>query len=92
MDLHDAAKHKTKRTLACSFQRHLQQVHSQFVTLDLCSLSDHEVRAAKFTNRWNSGCWWKRDAQSDEHLVGTKCLSVEQFADNRLDWRKVKLS
>ena len=35
-------------------------------------ISDHEVRAAKLTNRWISGCWWRRDASSDEHLVGTK--------------------
>ena len=28
-------------------------------------IPDHEVRA-------NSGCWWGRDASSDEHLVGTK--------------------
>ena len=27
----------SKRTLVCSFQRQLQQVHSQFVTQDLCS-------------------------------------------------------
>ena len=44
-------------------------------------IPDHEVRAAKLTNRWNSGCWWGRDASSDEHLVGTKhgllkCRSV----------------
>ena len=44
---------------------------------------DHEVRAAKLTNRWISGCWWRRDASSDEHLVGTKhfllkCRSVRR--------------
>ena len=44
---------------------------------------DHEVRAAKLTNRWISGCWWGRDASSDEHLVGTKfgllmCRSVRR--------------
>ena len=39
----------------------------------VCTLTpDHEVRAAKLTNRWISGCWWGRDASSDEHLVGTK--------------------
>ena len=27
----------------------------------------HEVRAAKLTNRWISGCLWGRDALSDEH-------------------------
>ena len=38
-------------------------------------IPDHEVRAAKLTNRWISGGWWRRDAPSDEHLVGTKqCL------------------
>ena len=44
-------------------------------------IPDHEVRAAKLTNRWISGCWWGRDASSDEHLVWTKhgllrCRSV----------------
>ena len=37
----------------------------------------------KLTNRWISGCWWGRDASSDEHLVGTKhgllkCRSVRR--------------
>ena len=46
-------------------------------------IPDHEVRAAKLTNRWISGCWWRRDALSDEHLVGTKhgfheCRSVRR--------------
>ena len=35
-------------------------------------IPDHEVRAAKLTNRWISGCWWRQDASSDEHLVETK--------------------
>ena len=46
-------------------------------------IPDHEVRAAKLTNRWISGCWCGRDASSDEHLVGTKhgllkCRSVRR--------------
>ena len=46
-------------------------------------IPDHEVRAAKLTNRWISGCWWGRNASSDEHLVGTKhgllkCRSVRR--------------
>ena len=46
-------------------------------------IPNHEVRAAKLTNRWISGCWWARDALSDEHLVGTKyglrkCRSVRR--------------
>ena len=46
-------------------------------------IPDHEVRAAKLTNRWISGCWWGRDASWDEHLVGTKrgllsCRSVRK--------------
>ena len=46
-------------------------------------IPDHEVRAAKLTNRWINGCWWGRDASSDEHLVGTKhgllkCRSVRR--------------
>ena len=44
-------------------------------------IPDHEVRAAKLTNRWISGCWWGQDASSDERPVGTKhglleCRSV----------------
>ena len=35
-------------------------------------IPDHEVRAAKLTNKWTSGCWWGRDASSDEHLVWTE--------------------
>ena len=35
-------------------------------------IPDHEVRAAKLTNRWISGCWWGRVASSDGHLVRTK--------------------
>ena len=38
----------------------------------LVLIPDHQMRAAKLTNRWISGCWWGRDASSDEHLVGTK--------------------
>ena len=46
-------------------------------------IPDTEVRAAKLTNRWISGCWWGRDASSDEHLVETKhglleCRSVRR--------------
>ena len=46
-------------------------------------IPDHEVRAAKLTNRWISGCWWGRDASSDEDLAGTKhglleCRSVRR--------------
>ena len=46
-------------------------------------IPDHEVRAAKLTNRWISGCRWGRDASLDEHLVGTKhgllkCRSVRR--------------
>ena len=46
-------------------------------------IPDHEVRAAKLTNKWISGCWWGRDASSDEHLVWTKhgllkCRSVRR--------------
>ena len=46
-------------------------------------IPDHEVKAAKLTNRWFSGCWWGRDASSDEHLVVTKfvflkCRSVRR--------------
>ena len=37
------------------------------------TIPDHEVRAAKLTNRWIIGWWWRRDAVSDEPFVGTKC-------------------
>ena len=49
--------------------------------VDQFLIPDHEVRAAKLTNRWISGCWCRRDASSDEHLVGTKfvCKSADQF-------------
>ena len=40
-------------------------------------IPDHEVRAAKLTNTWISGCWWGRDASSDEHLVGTKHVMLK---------------
>ena len=50
-------------------------------------IPDHEVRAAKLTNRWISGCWWGRDASSDEHLWRRNmvCLSADQFAENLLE-------
>ena len=50
-------------------------------------IPEHEVRAAKLTNRWISGCWWGRDASSDEHLVGTKhgLLFADQFVENHLE-------
>ena len=35
-------------------------------------IPDHEVRAAKLTNRWISGCWWGRD-------------SADQLAENLLE-------
>ena len=46
-------------------------------------IPDDEVRAAKLTNMWISGCWWWQDASSDEHLLGTKhgllkCSSVRR--------------
>ena len=47
------------------------------------SILDHEGRAANLTNRWISGCWWRRDAVSDEQWLGTKfglhkCRSVRR--------------
>ena len=113
-DSHDATRHKSRRTLANSFQQFHLPFHLRFVTLDLfsqdsqcdptaephsniCSelhmyhlcesvfalIPDHEVRAPKLTNRWISGCWWRRDASSDGHLVETKhglleCRSVRR--------------
>ena len=54
-----------------------------FVESAFALIPDHEVRAAKLTNRWISGCLWGRDALADEHLVGTKhglleCRSVRR--------------
>ena len=116
-DSHDATRHKSRRTLAYTFQQFHLPFHLQFVTLDcaqdatvrpdgrtpfqyllgtpyvslLCMfgesvfalIPDHEVRAAKLTNRWISGSRCERDASSDEHLVGTKhgllkCRSVRR--------------
>ena len=61
-------------------------------------IPDHEVRAAKLTNRWISGCWWGRDASSDEHLVVTKhgllkCRSVRRnlLESNGVDVKRSKL-
>ena len=52
---------------------------------------DHEVRAAKLTNRWISGCWWGRDASSDEHLVGTKHgLLLVQIISQKTSWRTME--
>ena len=43
-------------------------------------IPDHEVRAAKLTNRWISGCWRGRDASSDERRGRSMvCLSADQF-------------
>ena len=63
-------------------------------------IPDHEVRAAKLTNRWISGSWWGRNASSmpDEHLVGTKhgllkCRSVRRnhLESNGVDVKRSKL-
>ena len=49
-------------------------------------IPDHEVRAAKLTNRWISGCWWGRHASSDEHLGVRRsvCSRADQFEGNLL--------
>ena len=49
---------------------------------------DREVRAAKLTNRWISGCLWRRDVSSDENLWCERSLlygSADQFAENHLE-------
>ena len=54
-------------------------------------IPDHEVRAAKLTNRWISGCWWGRDASSDEHPVWTKHgLPEVQISSQKTSWRTMK--
>ena len=121
-DPHDATRHKSRRTLAYSFQQLHLPFHVRFGSLDLFSqdsrcdptaephskyllgtpyvsllcifgesvfalIPDHEVRAAKLTNRWISGCWWGRAASFDKHLVETRnmvCSSADQFAENLL--------
>ena len=65
-------------------------------------IPDHEVMAGELTNRWISCCWWRLDALSDEHLVGTnfgllECRSVrrqtpgEQWSRSRDGWVHVAL-
>ena len=53
-------------------------------------IPDHEVRAAKLTNRWISGCWWGRDASSDEHLVGTKHVLLKWSRRETVEARGTK--
>ena len=50
-------------------------------------IPDHEVQPAKLTNRWISGCWWRREASSDEHQAvrSLVCSSADQFAGNLLE-------
>ena len=51
----------------------------------------HEIRAAKLTNRWISGCWWGRDASSYESSVGTKHdLLKMQISSQKTSWRAVE--
>ena len=62
---------------------HMYHFFCMFGEAVFALIPDHEVRAAKLTNRWISGCWWGRDASSDEHLVETKhrllkCRSVRR--------------
>ena len=57
-------------------------------------IPDHEVRAAKLTNRWISGSWWGRDASSDEPLVETKhvlseCRSVRRKLSGK-QWSRLR--
>ena len=52
-------------------------------------IPDHEVRAAKLTNRWISGSWWRRDASSDDHLVGT--TAENHLESNGVDVKRSKL-
>ena len=55
-------------------------------------ITDHEVRAAKLTNRCLSGCW-RRDASSDEHLVETKYVFAQvQISSQETSWRAVEPS
>ena len=66
----------------CS-QLHMCDLLCMFGESVFALIPDHEVRAAKLTNRLISGCSWRRDASSDEHLVGTtqtllKCRSVRR--------------
>ena len=54
-----------------------------FVETVFALIHYHEKRAAKLTNRWVIGCWWGRDASSDDHLLKTKhglrkCSSVRR--------------
>ena len=40
-------------------------------------IPDYEVRAAKLTNRWISGCWWGRDASSENNGANVKRSKFE---------------
>ena len=89
LDVEEAAsKLKDFRDLLETVCRALEDVSKRTIVLkrradDAALIPDHEVRATKLTNRWNSGCWWGRDASSDEHLMETKhglleCRSVRR--------------
>ena len=53
-------------------------------------IPEHEVRAAKLSNRWVSGCWRKRDASSYERLVGTKLGLLKQISSQKTSWSAVE--
>ena len=50
-------------------------------------IPDHQVRAAKLTNRWISGCWWGREHRLTNTWLGRSmvCLSADQSAENLLE-------
>ena len=79
LKIHSATRRQNAIPILARNSKCVTFVHVWCVRVD----PDHEVRAAKLTNRWISGCWWGRDASSDEHLVGTKhgllkCKSVRR--------------
>ena len=87
LKIHSATRRQKPHSNICS---ELCVYHSlcKFGESVFALIPDHEVRAAKLTNRWISGCWWGRDASSDEHLVGTKhglLKKADQFAENLLE-------
>ena len=50
-------------------------------------IPDHEVRAAKLTNRWISGCWWDATHRrmNTWWVRSSVCLSADQFVGNHLE-------
>ena len=75
----------------CS-ELHMYHLCAMFGESVFALIPDHEVRAAKLTNRWISGCWWgtrrivRRTPGGDENMV---CLSTDSVR-RKLTWRAME--